>query len=134
MSDPGTKVVSADSFRPLSDEEKAELQENLKRCPPGIFEAALRYREEGDTSQVRGIILGIIFRFLEPEFRPLLEQPREDLRFIEDLRVDSLTMMEIVILTEETLGISLDNQRLKQILTLGDLYNFIDETTGPSGG
>jgi acyl carrier protein len=107
-----------------------ELQDNLKRCPPGTFEAALLYLERGDASQVRKIVLGVIHRFLEPEYRPLLEDPREDLSFIDDLRVDSLTMMEIVILTEETLGVGLDNSRLKEIQKLGDLYVFIDETLG----
>lgn len=126
MSESSSKAFSAQPPKPLSEEEKEELQSSLKRCPPGTFDAVVRYRESGDLSEVKSIILGIIYRFLEPEYRPLLDEPKDELRFIEDLRVDSLTMMEIVILTEETLGIGLDNNRLKEIQNLGDLQKFID--------
>ena len=48
------------------------------------------------------------------------------LRLFEDLGIDSLTMMEIVILVEETLNISFDNNELRDLRTLEDIQSYMD--------
>ena len=108
-----------------SDEEA--LKNSLKRCSPETFEAAALYRKTGDSSKVPEVVLGIVERFLEPEARPRLHQSNADkLRLIEDLGIDSLTMVEIVILTEETLCLTIDNEELKDLRTLEDVKVFVD--------
>ena len=49
-----------------------------------------------------------------------------DLRLIEDLGIDSLTMMEIVILVEEVLQMSINNEELRHLRTIGDVKQFIE--------
>lgn len=110
----------------IKEEEIQELKESLRRCPEGTFEAALAYRESGDPEQVPSIVMGIVERFLEPELRPKLKEGDDSLRLIEDLGVDSLTMMEIVILVEETVGISFDNQELREIRTVGEVKEYMN--------
>lgn len=98
----------------------------MKRCPEGTLEAAIQYREERDASQIPVIVSGIIERFLEPEAKALLHRGDTSVHLYEDLGIDSLTMMEIVILVEETLGISFDNNELRELRTLEDLKVYMD--------
>ena len=55
-----------------------------------------------------------------------LKNPDDDLRMIEDLGIDSLTMMEIVILVEDVLQMSINNEELRHLRTLGDVKQFIE--------
>ncbi|MDA9764980.1 hypothetical protein N9C83_06410, partial [Opitutales bacterium] len=94
---------------PLSDDERGDLADSLKRCSEETRQAAFEFRESGKLSLLPTIILGIIERFLEPEIRPKLKEGDGSLKLIDDLGIDSLTMMEIVVLVEESLDLSIDN-------------------------
>ncbi len=72
------------------------------------------------------MVIGVIERFVEPDLRIKLKDADDDLRLIEDLGVDSLTMMEIVILVEEVLQMSINNDELRNLRTVGDVKTFID--------
>jgi 3-hydroxyacyl-[acyl-carrier-protein] dehydratase len=110
----------------FSPEAEQELRATLKRCPPEAVEAAVNFRKTGDTSQLNIIILGLVERFMEPELRDKLHQPNaDDLKILEDLGVDSLTMVELVMLVEETLGLVVDNNELRGIKTVGDIKRFV---------
>ena len=110
----------------LSEQQKQELTEELKRCPAGTIEAALKFREEKDPDQVPIIVMGVIERFLEPESRPILKKGDMETSLMEDLGIDSLTMLEIVMLLEKTLQISFNNEELLELRTLNDVHNFMD--------
>lgn len=114
----------------LSEDEIENLRESLKRCPTGTFEAALAFRQKGDLAQVQVIVVGIIKRYLEPEARTRIDTAQPDTRLMDDLGIDSLTMMEIVILVEETLGVAFDNEELREIRTFGDLQSFMAAKVG----
>jgi 3-hydroxyacyl-[acyl-carrier-protein] dehydratase len=114
------------SIGQVSAEEAQALKESLKRCPPGTYEAAIAYRETGDSANIVPVVLGIIERYVEPEIRPKLRTGDDSLNLIEDLGVDSLTMMEIVILVEETLQVSFDNNELREVRTVADIKRFME--------
>lgn len=101
------------------------LREILKRCSPATYEAARKFRATGDTEQIPAIVLGIIERFVESGLRHKLKEPHDGLLLAEDLGLDSLTMMEIVILAEDVLGLSIKNEELRQLRTLGDVRQFM---------
>jgi acyl carrier protein len=63
---------------------------------------------------------------VEPDLRAKLKNPDDDLRIIDDLGIDSLTMMEIVILVEEVLQLTINNDELRDLRTVGDIKTFID--------
>jgi len=111
---------------PLSEEERAELADSLKRCSEGTRDAAFQFRETGQLILLPVIILGIIERFLEPEIRPKLKEGDGSLKLIDDLGIDSLTMMEIIVLVEESLDLSIDNEELRDLRTLDDVRIFLD--------
>jgi acyl carrier protein len=110
----------------LTPEAEQALREQLKRCSPETVEAALRFRATGDPDGVSAIVLGIIERFLDPEVRPRLRTGGDDLRIFDDLGIDSLTMVEVVMLVEEVLQIKIHNDELRDIRTVGDIKVYID--------
>ena len=105
--------------------EDAALREALKRCPPATYEAAIRFRASGDFTELPVIIRGVIERFTDSDRRERLRAAPPDLRLIEDLGIDSLTMMEIVMLAEEALPLSISNEELRHLRTLGEIEEFI---------
>jgi 3-hydroxyacyl-[acyl-carrier-protein] dehydratase len=111
------------SFAP---EDEAALREALKRCSPSTFEAAVQFRKTGNPEHVPAVVIGVIERFVEPDLRMKLKDADDDLRLIEDLGIDSLTMMEIVILVEDVLQMSINNDELRNLRTVGDVKTFID--------
>jgi 3-hydroxyacyl-[acyl-carrier-protein] dehydratase len=102
------------------------LRESLRRCSASTYEAASQFRKTRNTEHLPAIILGIVERFVEPDLRVKLKDPDDDLRLIEDLGIDSLTMMEIVILVEEVLQMSINNEELRNLRTIGDVKLFIE--------
>ena len=72
------------------------------------------------------VVIGVIERFVEPDLKTKLKEADDDLRLIEDLGIDSLTMMEIVILVEDILSLTINNDELRNLRTIGDVKTFID--------
>ena len=103
-----------------------DLKETLKRCPEGTYEATVAFRNNKDPEQVPIIVMGIIERHLEPDQKVVLRTGDDEIRLYEDLGVDSLTMLEIVMMTEQTLDLTLDNEELKDLRTIGDVKTYID--------
>jgi len=111
----------------FSAEEEAGIRESLRRCSAKAVEAAIEFRKTGDPKHLPAVILGIFERFVEPDLRPrLATADSDDLRVIEDLGLDSLTMMEIVMLVEEITKTQIANDELRQLSTIGDIKNFVD--------
>jgi 3-hydroxyacyl-[acyl-carrier-protein] dehydratase len=75
---------------------------------------------------VPAVVIGVIERFVEADLRVKLKDADDDLRLIEDLGIDSLTMMEIVILVEDVLQLSINNDELRNLRAVGDVKTFID--------
>jgi acyl carrier protein len=103
-----------------------DLKELLKRCPAGTYEAALQFRKNKDAVQIETIVMGIIDRHLEPDQREILAKSDDTLRMYEDLGMDSLTMLEVVMLVEQTLQVSIDNEELKDLRTVGDVKAYLN--------
>ena len=101
------------------------LRESLKRCRPETLEAALAYRHSGDATFLPVVITGVIERFVEPELRPRLHCADDTLRLSEDLGLDSLTLMEIVLLAEEVFQINVSAEEMRHLCTLGQITTFI---------
>ena len=121
-----TSKPSPTPLKPFAPEDEAALREALKRCSPSTFEAAVQFRKTGNPEHVPAVVIGVIERFVEPDLRMKLKDADDDLRLIEDLGIDSLTMMEIVILVEDVLTMSINNDELRNLRTVGDVKTFID--------
>lgn len=135
LNHPLSPVTTSPSLSPssaLTPLDEPHLRETLKRCSPATLEAALAFRATGDSAHLPAIITGVIERFVERSLREKLAPSADgpaasgDLRLIQDLGLDSLTMMEIVILTEDVLPVTINNDELRHLRTLGDLHVFLD--------
>lgn len=123
---PAGNSVSGFQLKPFTPEDDANLRESLKRCSAATYEAAAQFRKTGNTEHLPAVVLGIIERYVEPDLRAKLKDADDDLRIIEDLGIDSLTMMEIVILVEDVLQMSINNEELRHLRSVGDVKTFIE--------
>ena len=103
-----------------------ELRELLKRCSDNTLVSALQFRLNKDVDQIEPIVLGIIDRHLEPDQRDIFKKADDSLRLYDDLGLDSLTMLEIVMLVEQTLQVSIDNEELRDLRTIGDVKQYLN--------
>jgi acyl carrier protein len=103
----------------------SDLDEALRRCTPETIAAAKRYRETADVTAIPAIVFGIIDRY-QPATAPVqLAEADDTTRLIEDLGLDSLTLLEIVMSIEEVLHIRIANEELRGIRTLAQLNKFL---------
>lgn len=114
----------------FTSEDEAALRETLKRCSPETIEKAVELRKTGNAELAGPVVIGIIERFLEPEKRDLLKNPQDSLRMVDDLGLDSLTMVEIVLAVEDATDASIDNEDVQKIHTLGDIKAYIAAKMG----
>jgi acyl carrier protein len=109
----------------FTSEDETKLRESLRRCSPSTREAACAYRRTGSVEYLPAIVHGLIEHYVERDVRKKLNGADDNLRLVEDLAIDSLTMMEIVFLTEDVLQVSIDNEELRPFRTVGDIKKFI---------
>lgn len=79
---------------------------------------------------VPAIVRGIITHYVDPAMREQLRQPADHLRLVEDLGLDSLTLMEIMIKVEDILRVTVSDQELRHFRTLGDVRQFVVRSVG----
>ena len=102
-----------------------ELRNALKRCRPEVIAAVIEFRETKNPVLLPLIVTGVIERFVEPEQRHLLRTGNSRLRLSEDLGLDSLTLMEIVLLTEDVFHITINSDEMRNLCTLGEIRGFV---------
>lgn len=110
----------------LNPEEEQKIREELKRCSAETIEAALQFKLTRNPDLANTIVIGILARFLEPEQRPKLQGESDHLRLMDDLGVDSLTMVEIVMLVEEILSVTIKNEDLRDLRTIGEIKAYVN--------
>lgn len=112
----------------FTQEDEAALRDSLKRCSPATIEKAVEFRKTGNPRTRSGdVVIGIIERFVEPDKRDALKNPPDSLVIIDDLGLDSLTMVEIVFAVEDAIGTTIAEDEVQKLRTLGDIKNFIKE-------
>ena len=119
--DPEFNSVPSGQFTAQED----PLRDVLKRCSAPTRAAAREFRRTRSTEHLPAIVHGLIEHYVEPGARAKLQKGDDSLRLVEDLAIDSLTMLEIVFLAEEVLEITIDNEQLRPFRTVGDIKQFI---------
>jgi|SRR5882724_2190825 len=122
----GAQRRSPGLAKPFTSEDETALREALKRCSAVTVAAACEFRKTGEPINLGLIVVGIIERFVDRDLRTKLKLASPELRLVEDLGVDSLTMIEIVMLTEEVLDISIGHEELRPLRTLEDIARFVE--------
>jgi acyl carrier protein len=104
---------------------ECHIRNALKWCSAPTRDAACAFRRTGNVAHLPTIIDGLIEHYAEPGSRSKLRGDGDSLRLVEDLGIDSLTMLEIVFLAEDVLQVSIDNDELRPFRTVGDIKRFI---------
>ena len=68
----------------------------------------------------------MIEHYVEPDLRPRLRNPNDALQLGEDLALDSLSLMEIAIRLEDVLQISIPDEELRDVRTLGQVHQLVE--------
>lgn len=55
------------------------------------------------------------------------EKIKMESRFVEDLNIDSLDMIEMLMALEDEFGVTIPNDKIDKIKTVGDLCKFIEQ-------
>lgn len=102
-----------------------DQEDRLKHLPAEARAAFQRFQAGGDPAALDPVILAILADFIpRTPATPLAELPG-DTRLIDDLGFDSLAITEVVFFTEDLFGISITNEEIIQVRSLGDLRGFI---------
>ena len=59
-----------------------------------------------------------------------VEDVQSDKSFVDDLDIDSLSMVEVVMACEDKFGVSIPDGEVKNLKTVGDAVAFIDANAG----
>ncbi|MEP6822557.1 MAG: acyl carrier protein [Chthoniobacterales bacterium] len=108
----------------LTEEEKDSLRRSFKRCREGTVEAIIALRETGDTAQIPAIVRGIVWRYVQPEARPVVEEATPETP-LAGLGIDSLMMLEVVLDVQDALDLVIEDSDLRQMQTIGDVVSFL---------
>ncbi len=108
-----------------TDPREQEIIKALKRCNDDSVAAALRFQKSHDPADLSLIINGVLERDLPDTHTEALPTATDSTRLVEDLGMDSFGMMEVVMTAEEVFGITVANQELREVTTLGALKTFL---------
>lgn len=125
MSDSASYAYTANLTRGARPVDKGNddraLRELLRRCSPETIAAAKRYRHLGNKAEIPLIVRGVLTRYVDPERRESLRGSATELRLVEDLGIDSLSLIEMSMTLEDVLGVQLTDEDLRHVRTLGDI-------------
>lgn len=104
-----------------SSEARQRVQENLTGFPQSVVDAYLAYADTGNMERLDDVVLGVLqFYLAKPPAAPLPTLPGST-RLVADLGCDSLTMIDVLFLAEQLLGLKLADDELVKIETLDEL-------------
>lgn len=101
------------------------IVEALKHCSGSVIDAAMRYQTSRSDDDLRKVILGVFERDLPENKVAALETATDESRIMEDLGMDSFGMISVIMTAEEVLGVTIANEELKGVTTLGALKQFL---------
>lgn len=113
----------------------ARLRENLNEFPAGTADAGEALLRSREPSHIAPLIAGVLSylapKTTAPHQAALLTADGDNLRLVEDFQIDSLTMIELAFLVEDSLAIKLPDVELANLNTLAELKQMLEQQLGP---
>ena len=103
----------------------AHMRQLLRHCSPCTYYAAYQLRLTGDIERVPTFVVGLLRSQVATDLQSKLEPYDGALRLWEDLGVDSLTLIEIGILAEDALQISVSDDERRGLRTVDDFVALV---------
>jgi 3-hydroxyacyl-[acyl-carrier-protein] dehydratase len=101
--------------------------EKLRRLPPSALENFRKFRTTGDEAALTELIFVVLYDFLPQKFKTGAPGWPDTARLIEDLGFDSLAIAETVFFFEDLFSISISNEEIRQVRTVGELRAFVQK-------
>ncbi|HEY3757386.1 MAG TPA: phosphopantetheine-binding protein [Opitutaceae bacterium] len=93
---------------------------------PVSLEESLRiFRQTGNPRYLPAVVQAILRHYVSEDVQPRLQTAGAELRLAEDLGIDSLTMMEIALATEDAFGFPVNVEELRQLMTVGEMERML---------
>jgi acyl carrier protein len=105
----------------------AAARELLKGYPAATVEAAVEFSRSRSPQALDRLVLGVVaFHLPRRNDRDLdLSKLGGSTRLVEDLAIDSLAIVEINFLLTDLLGVHLEEEELRRLVTLDDLRRLL---------
>lgn len=105
----------------------SEAAEKLAGYPAEILDSYASFYERRDPEDLNKVIFGLVaFLLPEPPATPIQSMPDStDLR--NDLDMDSITIAEVVFIIEDLFDLSIKNETLVELETIGALKRHLHE-------
>ncbi len=100
---------------------RERARESFGGFPEDVKSAYLDFAEHGDLPALDTVVLGILEFYLPKKPGRALASLPGSTRLVDDLGCDSLTMIDMVFLTEGLFDIKISDADLPKIVTLDDL-------------
>ena len=114
---------------PPTEDEIDDLRRSFKRCREGTIDAIINLRRTGDPSFIPEIIRGIVWRYVQPDAREVVDRAAPETP-LSSLGIDSLMMLEVVLDVQDALDIVIEDADLKRMQTIGDVIEFLQQRFG----
>ena len=103
-----------------------DLPQPLVRFPAEVRDAYRSFRATGDEAALRVVVLAAVRDFMpRNSAHPRTEALRPDERLIEDLGFDSLAVAETVFFFEDLFKVTIRNEDILALHTVGELCDFV---------
>ena len=104
----------------------SDLPQPLTRFPAEVREAYQAFRANGDEAALRVVVLAAVRDFMPRNAaRSRTEALRPEERLIEDLGFDSLAVAETVFFFEDLFKVTIKNEDILALHTVGELCDFV---------
>ena len=117
---------------PAAEAREGELRDILRRCSPQTIDAAIRFHRQRNPDLIDTIVLGIMAWFLDKSSPAEFGADIPDMRIVEDLGVDSLLLLEIIVVLEDVFSISISDQDFENLTTLSEVTGYIQQRSSNS--
>ena len=108
----------------ITEDEINEVKRSFKRCREGTVDAIIDLRRNGDPSVIPTIVRGIVWRYVQPDAREVVDQATPETP-LSSLGIDSLMMLEVVLDVQDALNIVIEDADLRRMQTIGDVIEFL---------
>ena len=102
-------------------------EDKLRRLPPEALENFNKFRATGDQAALTKLIFAVLYDFLPQKSKTGVTGWPDEARLIEDLGFDSLAIAETVFFFEDLFRISISNEEILQVRTVGELRGFVQK-------
>ena len=114
---------------PPTEEQINQIRRSFRRCREGTVDAIIELHRTGDPALIPTIARGIVWRYVRPDFRPIVEQATAETS-LGSLGIDSLAMMEVVLDVQDALDLVIEDSDLRSMQTIGDVVTFLQDRFG----